>query len=184
MCDLSKLHELRQQAEAGEPVTLDAATFLELLAGREVITVKVEKKKRGPRDPRPHTPEDEACARWLFERLQERQLDVAEPNFASWADHVRLMRERDGRTHRQIAALFRWAQGHTFWRTNIRCPEKLRKQWDRLVDVRQSEAEPKQGTQAGQKFNFAGADRSCDQATQAAFMARHNIATPVEEVKF
>jgi hypothetical protein len=179
MCDLSKLREL---AEAGQDVTLDAVTFLELLAGREVITIKVEKKKRGPRDPRPHTPEDEKCAQWLFERLQERQPDVATPNLAAWADHVRLMRERDGRTHKQIAALFRWAQGDSFWCRNIRCPEKLRKQWDRLADERAAEGAPKAGAAQGQKFNFAGADRSSDQAAQSALMKRRGIEAPPGDV--
>jgi hypothetical protein len=179
MCDLSKLREL---AEAGQDVTLDPATFLELLAGREVITIKVEKKKRGPRDPRPYSKEDEEYARWMFERLQERQPDVAPPNFAAWADHVRLMRERDGRTHKQIGGLFRWAQGNSFWCRNIRSPEKLRKQWDRLVDERMAEGEPKASAAQGQKFNFAGADRSSDQAAQSALMKRRGIEPPAEDV--
>jgi hypothetical protein len=178
------LSTMRQIAESGQPVTLDAETFLKLLDAAETITVAppTEKRKRGPRDPRPHTREDEDCANWLFAELQRRKPDAAAPNIAAWADHVRLMRERDGRTHKQIAGLFRWAQWHSFWHKNIRCPEKLRKQWDRLTDDRKDEAEQKPAAMPGQKFNFADADRSSDQETQAAFMQRHSIEIPGEDV--
>jgi hypothetical protein len=178
------LSTMRQIAESGQPVTLDPETFLKLLDAAETITVpaQTEKRKRGPRDPRPHTREDEDCANWLFAELQRRKPDAAAPSIASWADHVRLMRERDGRTHKQIAGLFRWAQGHSFWRLNIRSPDKLRKQWDRLADERLAEGAPKPGAASGQKFNFADADRSSDEATQAAFMQRHSIEIPGEDV--
>jgi hypothetical protein len=180
---------LREQAQSAPEVMVDSETLLKLLDAAETIVVApaAERRKRGPRDPRPHTQEDEDCARWMFERLQERQPDVAQPNFASWADHVRLMRERDGRTHRQIGGLFRWAQGNTFWCRNIRSPDKLRKQWDRLTDERRAELEQLEQPAGGRpngKINFAGADRSGDQATQDAFMQRHGIEVPTEEVRF
>jgi hypothetical protein len=178
------LSTMRQIAESGQPVTLDAETFLKLLDAAETITVAppAEKRKRGPRDPRPHIKEDEDCANWLFAELQRRKPDAAAPNIAAWADHVRLMRERDGRTHKQIAGLFRWAQGHSFWHLNIRSPDKLRKQWDRLADERLAEGTPKPGAAAGQKFNFAGADRSSDQLQQDDFMQRNAIEIPAEDV--
>lgn len=175
---------LRQMAQSMPAVMVDSGTLLELLDAAESITVVLprESKKRGPRDPRPHAQEDEDCANWLFSELQKRKPDAAAPNIAAWADHVRLMRERDGRTHKQIAGLFRWSQGHSFWHLNIRSPDKLRKQWDRLMDERKAEAAPKPGATPGQKFNFADADRSGDQALQADFMQRHSIEVPAEDV--
>jgi hypothetical protein len=171
-------------AQSLPAVMVDSATLLELLDAAESIIVAMpsEPKKRGLRDPRPHSKEDEDCANWLFAELQRRKPDAAAPNIAVWADHVRLMRERDGRTHRQIGGLFRWAQGNTFWCRNIRSPDKLRKQWDRLVDERLAEGAPKAGAAAGQKFNFTGADRSSDQAAQSDFMERHTIEAPAEDV--
>jgi hypothetical protein len=179
MCDLSAL---RVAAQSSEKVEVDSKTLLELLDAAETVTVEVVKKKRGPRDPRAHTQEDEDCANWLFEEHQRRKPDALVPNIAAWADHVRLMRERDGRTHKQICGLFRWAQWHSFWHLNIRSPDKLRKQWDRLADERKAEGEQRPGAAPSQKFNFAGADRSGDQAAQSAFMERHAIEAPVEDV--
>lgn len=49
-----------------------------------------------------------------------------------WANDIRLMRERDNRTHREIAALFKWANDDGFWRANILSPGKLRAKWPQL----------------------------------------------------
>jgi hypothetical protein len=163
---------------------VDSATLLELLDAAESIIVVIpsEPKKRGPRDPRAHSKEDLDCANWLFAELQRRKPDVRKPNIEAWADDVRLMRERDKRTHRQICELFRWAQADSFWFVNIRCPGKLREKWDQLDDARTAGGAPKPGAAPGQKFNFADADRSGDEATQAAFMQRHSIEIPGEDV--
>jgi hypothetical protein len=179
MCDLSAL---RAAAQSSEKVEIDSKTLLELLDAAETVTVEVVKKKRGPRDPRAHTQEDEDCAKWLFEELLRSKPDASPVNIPAWANHVRIMRERDGRTHKQIASLFRWARWHSFWFRNVRCPETLRKQWERLTDDRSDQAAKRPAAAPGQKFNFAGADRSGDQAAQSAFMERHAIEAPVEDV--
>jgi hypothetical protein len=92
-------------------------------------------------------PEDEKCARWLYGRLLKTNPEAAKPNWSMWAKHIRLMRERDGRTHRQICELYDWAKSDDFWSGNIISPEKLRKQWDTLVEhrarpTRQQQARP------------------------------------------
>jgi hypothetical protein len=56
-----------------------------------------------------------------------------EPNFEKWANTIRLMVERDGRTHEEISDLFKWANNDPFWQANILCPATLRKQWDKLT---------------------------------------------------
>ena len=56
-----------------------------------------------------------------------------EPNFTKWADTIRLMRERDAKPLSEIRSLWRWANNHDFWRTNILSPTTLRKQWDKLT---------------------------------------------------
>ncbi|MYM81105.1 DUF1376 domain-containing protein [Duganella sp. FT50W] len=99
-----------------------------------------------------HTPADEACAQWLFDRIRKGNPDHKPPNIGTWAGDVRLMRERDGRAHREICELFGWAQEDAFWRANILSPAKLREKWDQLTI--------KRGTpQKGQKHdNFATQD--------------------------
>lgn len=106
---------------------------------------KAEKKPK-------HAPEDEACAQWLFDRIRKSNPDHKPPNIGSWAGDVRLMRERDDRTHREICELFGWAQDDEFWRSNILSPAKLREKWDQL--------KMRRGTpQKGQKHdNFATQD--------------------------
>lgn len=55
-----------------------------------------------------------------------------------WPDDVRLIRERDGRTHEEILDMFRWANNDGFWRANILSPAKLREKWPQLEAKRNS----------------------------------------------
>lgn len=58
---------------------------------------------------------------------------MKKPNMGTWADTIRLMRDRDKRTHEDIIKVFKWANADIFWQTNILSPAKLRKQYDQLV---------------------------------------------------
>lgn len=62
---------------------------------------------------------------------------MRQPNLQTWAKHVRLMREVDGRTHREMCELFQWAKNDVFWSPNCQCPEKLREKWDQLAEKRE-----------------------------------------------
>ena len=55
------------------------------------------------------------------------------PNMDSWANEVRLMREQDKHTHKDIMDLFRFANSDNFWKSNILSPKKLREKWDILI---------------------------------------------------
>lgn len=104
------------------------------------------------RKQRRSTPEDEACARWLFGRILANNPGHKPPSFEAWSDDVRLMRERDRRTHREICELFSWAQDDEFWKANVLCPAKLRDKWDQLTIKRGT---PQKGTKHG---NFSAQD--------------------------
>lgn len=54
------------------------------------------------------------------------------PNLDKWSRTIRLMRDRDGHTFAEIEKVFRWANADPFWRTNIRCPGKLREKFGAL----------------------------------------------------
>ncbi|HHR6096813.1 TPA: replication protein, partial [Providencia alcalifaciens] len=56
-----------------------------------------------------------------------------EPNWSSWANDVRLMRQLDGHTHQEICRLFQWANRDSFWCSVVLSPAKLRKKWATLV---------------------------------------------------
>jgi len=75
---------------------------------------------------------DLACAENIYQRVLVVAPLTPEPNFKKWADTIRLMREQDKLTHEKIWAVFTWANQDNFWRTNIRGPDKLRKQFAQL----------------------------------------------------
>ncbi|EPV4351732.1 hypothetical protein ACV54S_005161, partial [Escherichia coli] len=54
------------------------------------------------------------------------------PGAVQWANDIRLMRERDGRNHRDMCVLFRWACQDNFWSGNVLSPAKLRDKWTQL----------------------------------------------------
>ncbi len=94
------------------------------------------KKRRG-------TEADFKAARWMFGQVLAVNPTAKPPNFDGWADHVRMMREIDGRTHKDMCELFQWAKKDTFWAPNIQSPSKLRERWDQLVEVRIRASAPK-----------------------------------------
>ena len=133
------LEALRQAAQTVSAVLVDSAQLLELLDAVE----KVKAKTKAVKAVRAADPNDEKCARWLFSVVQKTAPKAREPNFTAWAKEVRLMRERDDRTHKEICELFQWAHKDHFWCANILSPAKLREHWDRLSIQRAKAAEPK-----------------------------------------
>jgi hypothetical protein len=69
----------------------------------------------------------------LLTRILENTPTFKHPNIAKWAEQVRLMRERDGRTEQQILYLIDWSQNSEFWKANILSTRKLREKFDVLV---------------------------------------------------
>ena len=79
-----------------------------------------------------YTDDDLRAANWIFDLIKNLSPNVKTPDFASWANEIRLMRERDGRSHKDICELFKWANQNEFWASNILSPAKLREKWDQL----------------------------------------------------
>ena len=73
----------------------------------------------------------------LAEHLQKCMLEN-KPNMklssslGQWANTIRLMIERDGRTIEQIALVIDWCQKDKFWKLNILSADTLREKFDRL----------------------------------------------------
>ncbi|MEL9009407.1 Replication protein O, partial [Escherichia coli] len=72
------------------------------------------------------------AAEWMFDMVKTIAPSARKPNFAGWANDIRLMRERDGRNHRDMCVLFRWACQDNFWSGNVLSPAKLRDKWTQL----------------------------------------------------
>lgn len=77
--------------------------------------------------------EDRVVAEKIWQDIKALHPSHKPPDLNKWTDTVRLMRERDKRTHKEISELWAWAHAHDFWSQNILSPDKLRKQWDKLV---------------------------------------------------
>jgi len=69
----------------------------------------------------------------LFDLILENNPNAKKPNLETWANSIRLMRERDKRTEEQIMYVIEWCQKDNFWFKNILSTSKLREQFDRLV---------------------------------------------------
>jgi hypothetical protein len=81
---------------------------------------------------------DTATAKWMLAKIKE--IDPkAKANLDGWANHIRLMRERDERTDAAIRDLFEWANRDKFWKSNILGPAKLREKWTQLAARRSTE---------------------------------------------
>ncbi len=79
-----------------------------------------------------YSEQDLFVATLIFNGVSSLTPDMKQPNLPNWADVIRLMRERDGRTHEQIEILFTWANDDDFWHTVILSPRNLREKWDML----------------------------------------------------
>jgi uncharacterized protein YdaU (DUF1376 family) len=76
--------------------------------------------------------DDARFAEWMFSKVLEAVPGSKQPNLTKWANTVRLMRERDNLTHRQMAELFSWVNRHPFWKTNVLSPDKFREKFPQL----------------------------------------------------
>lgn len=79
------------------------------------------------------TADDLRAAEWMFDVVRTIDSSAKKPSFAGWANDIRLMREKDGRDHRDMCSLFRWASQDSFWCGNVLCPAKLREKWTQLA---------------------------------------------------
>lgn len=70
-----------------------------------------------------------------------------------WAEDIRLMRERDKRSHAEIWSMFEFVQTDSFWPTVILSPGKLRQKWPQL-EARRNQSLGK--SKAPKPDNFAG----------------------------
>lgn len=78
------------------------------------------------------TADDDKTCRWMFSKIQVVDATAKEPNWADWANVIRLMRQQDNRTHVEVCELFLWANRDSFWCSNILSPAKLREKWGTL----------------------------------------------------
>lgn len=97
----------------------------------------IDKEKDKKKKEKPSRHKFETCdtngAKYLFEKIKGNNPKQKEPNFDSWANDFRLMRERDNREPQEIKDVIDWCQADPFWQGNILSPKKLREKFDQLT---------------------------------------------------
>lgn len=98
---------------------------------------ELDKEKDKKKKEKPSRHKFETCdingAKYLFELIKGNNPKQKEPNFDSWANEFRLMRERDNREPQEIKDVIDWCQADPFWQGNILSPKKLREKFDQLT---------------------------------------------------
>ena len=121
---------------------------------------------------------DQRLARWMLDRLRTLNPNHREPkNWTRWIREIRLLRtEVKGLTHREIAAVFKWANeqrtpkpgGDFCWANVILSPGNLRAHWDRL----RIEHAPHGFKAHGRAANEDGLCQTCHQQPATMQMGR------------
>ena len=109
----------------------DQATDEQRTANGQATTIK---KRKEVKKEKKYSPEDREMAERIYQRLQDsapRKLKA--PNWDTWAEDIRKMREIDKYSTQDIWEVFAWANQDSFWAKNILSPSKLRAQWEKLV---------------------------------------------------
>lgn len=88
---------------------------------------------KNPKSKNKFSDDDLKLAEWFLLELKNDIPNIKQPVIDNWANTFRLMRERDKRTHRQMAELIKWSRADNFWSGNILSPNKLREKFDQLT---------------------------------------------------
>lgn len=94
--------------------------------------VKPEAAVQTPNGKHWGTKGDLTCAEYIFAKVLLVNPTARTPKWPKWANDIRLLREQDKRTHREICELFKWVNSDGFWRVNVLSPATLRDKWDSL----------------------------------------------------
>jgi len=110
---------------------------------------RIDKSKQKSADksppPKKFTNDDLQFSQWAWEFLSNSTDGMKKPNLESWAATVRLMREKDNRTHEAMANLWQWVRGDSFWQANVLSMTKFREKYDQLNLQSQRPAKTSQG---------------------------------------
>jgi len=94
-------------------------------------------------------------AAYLFNHIKKNNPKAKEPNYQSWCKQFDSILRIDERDLEEVKKVIQFALTDSFWYKNILSPEKLRKQYDRLVtQMNEKKSSPKQQQQYGKKNDF------------------------------
>lgn len=114
----------------------------------------------------------------LYEKIKA-DIDIAEPNLQNWADHIRLMIERDKREPKHIAQMIQFAREDDFWKSNILSTQKLRKNFDTL----QAQYQAKLSKASQPRFNRSYKQNNSRKESMPDWATQEVTETPVSEAE-
>lgn len=113
----------------------------------------IDKEKDKKKNEKPSRHKFETCdtngAKYLFEKIKGNNPKQKEPNFDTWSNDFRLMREKDNRELQEIKDVIDWCQADPFWQGNILSPKKLREKFDQLTIQMNSKKGAKNNAESG-----------------------------------
>jgi hypothetical protein len=133
-CSAGGAHSGSRNGSPSYPLPIPKRKECHDLGSRDASESSTKRKKA-------FTDADRQTASWMAEQLRQTNPDGRKKSAAeldAWANDIRLIRERDGKSDSDIRSLFSWANRDEFWSSNILSPGKLRKQWDQLTAKRKS----------------------------------------------
>lgn len=133
-----------RQSDGGDTVTPqgDTVTPLGVTECRTILTIDPNSEPnskdslvqpKAKRSKYKFDDKDLATAEWMHGRVRTIDPTKEKCNVESWANTIRLMREIDGHTIEDICKVFDFSNKHHFWHKNVLSPDKLRKQYGRLM---------------------------------------------------
>ncbi|MBJ8031125.1 hypothetical protein [Bacillus cereus group sp. N21] len=117
----------------------------------DTSTIRGQKEKEKEKKTSRHKFEtcDTNGAKYLFEKIKGNNPKQKEPNFDTWANDFRLMREKDNREPQEIKDVIDWCQADPFWQGNILSAKKLREKFDQLTIQMNSKKGAKNNAESG-----------------------------------
>ena len=128
------------------------------------------------------TADDQQCAEWIrYTRAKAFAIrglsEPKAPSLARWANDIRLMREHDGRSHREICELFAFVCKTGRELEFCQSPDKLRGQWDAL-QLKRANAQNGVTNRSKPMSNLLAAQQAA-QAMQAQGRGLYDDDTPL-----
>lgn len=111
----------------------DAQPLIKQLKTLRTEDSLIDSKCAKPKPATQPSPADRSTARWMLEQIRQQVDPKARDSTERWAETIRLLRERDGRSDEEIRQLFELARNDNFWKKNVLSPESLRRHWVRLL---------------------------------------------------
>jgi hypothetical protein len=124
-------------------------------------TETIEEVKEVNKEPKPKTEnkfsdKDMELTSWIWGLILQLDPSRKKPNFKKWANSIRLMRDRDNLTHREIAEVFKWANNDPFWKSNILSVSKLREKYSDLKIKMQNTGKTEEKSNTQKKLDALG----------------------------